>query len=864
MNRNYLKFKLSLFTLISSCYAIFLYSITGCNGKSGGQDDASEITDYVDLFDGDLDTTEEIEFSGCEGAPTPDFLCNPNPPSTLLPPNTTMIDFFVNSDEPATCGWSIGQDPGYQGMTLFSSGQGTREHRTTITGINPDPTIVNEVYIRCEPRTDFVLHLRYRVLSDINPSYPRTGNLWGWWGLRREGLEHCARIDLFLGADFSPEDIKTLRQLNPNILILTSINTVEHADYEDEQLPEDYYLHDVNGNRIEVWPGAYRLNLTKKQVAEYQAHYAYQKILDSDLMIDGCFFDNFFTSQSWLKDDIYGNPVQLDANEDGVEDDPAWLDSAWRDGVFHELHTWRQFMPHAFASGHLPRPPTEEIGSIFNGDSIGFMPADVIEGQKSFATLWTTYNKWWEVGYKPIITMVEASPPDIIAYGYDYQPLEKIPASTLEFARTLYPYMRFGLALTLMNDGYFTYEFGDTWHGNDWWYDELDYDLGFPCGPAERIPIGTPSTTNLVTNGGFEEPLEGSWSLWVKEDAGAVAEVARDTVEFKEGAASARIDVTSAGEGTDWHVNFYQSNRSIEGGVIYDITFWAKSRTPHIISVSMQKGAPDWRNYGLWQRVDLSTEWKKYNFTFEANETASDARIQFAAGTQTGSVWIDDVSIIEHPPDVFKRVFSKGMVILNGTRQRQSFSIESGYRKLVGNQAPLFESLIDDSSANFTGSPEWTETSYDSGLWKASGPFYHNWGEGCHQIDGTTGEAKWTLNIPIDDTYTIDAWWPAAPQSSTWSTRVVYEVVVNGNVISTTVMDQSSEGDQWHLIAEVPLRTSDENFVRIYNDAAGTAIADALYIRSTKRYNDGSPVTQITLEPTDGIILQRDGNSNCP
>ena len=42
--------------------------------------------------------------------------------------------------------------------------------------------------------------------------------------------------------------------------------------------------------------------------------------------------------------------------------------------------------------------------------------------------------------------MFEASPPDQIAYGYDYSPLEKIPASTLEFARTLYPYMRFGLA----------------------------------------------------------------------------------------------------------------------------------------------------------------------------------------------------------------------------------------------------------------------------------------------------------------------------------------------------------------------------------------------------------------------------------
>ena len=34
--------------------------------------------------------------------------------------------------------------------------------------------------------------------------------------------------------------------------------------------------------------------------------------------------------------------------------------------------------------------------------------------------------------------------------------------------------MRFGLALALMNDGFFTYDFGDTGDGSpvDWWYDE--------------------------------------------------------------------------------------------------------------------------------------------------------------------------------------------------------------------------------------------------------------------------------------------------------------------------------------------------------------------------------------------------------
>ena len=58
-------------------------------------------------------------------------------------------------------------------------------------------------------------------------------------------------------------------------------------------------VRDTTGKKIEVWPGSYRLNLTRPEVAEYQAHYACQRMLANQLMYDGCFFDNFMTTQSW-------------------------------------------------------------------------------------------------------------------------------------------------------------------------------------------------------------------------------------------------------------------------------------------------------------------------------------------------------------------------------------------------------------------------------------------------------------------------------------------------------------------------------------------------------------------------------------
>lgn len=779
-------------------------------------------------------------------------LADPDPPSTLLPPQTTTLPFSVRTIRPASCGYSVGTPLNYDSMRPFESGQETTAHQTIIAGLDADPTRVSDVYVRCSSDPDYLLRLKYRSLGRVNPPFPRKGNLWGSSGAAQQGLAHAARIDLYLGASFSPSEIRQLRTLNPNILVLTSINTVENFG-----LPDDYYLKDVHGKRIEVWPGTYRLNLTKRYVAEHQARYAYQRILDSGLMVDGCFFDNFFTSQAWLRADIHGNRVQLDANEDGVEDDPAWLDAAWREGVFYELELWRKLMPHALASGHLPRPPGRDVTAIFNGDSIGFWTADVLEGKKSFVDLWDFYHDWFSTGRTPVIMMTESSPPDQIAYGYDYSPLKNIPPSTLEFARTYYPYVRFGLAFTLMNDGYFAHEFGDTWHGNDWWYDELDYELGYPLGPAVREPLGVTSTANRIDNGSFEEPLEGAWSLYVNTSVGCAATAARDSSEAMDGRASALITITSAGQRTDWHVDFAQRNLSLVGGVRYDLSFWAKADVTRPMGLASQKGSPDWRNYGLSRTVTLSTEWRQYLVSFEANETTNESRIQFFMGAQTGRVWLDDVRLVDHPPDVFRREFTNGVVLLNGTRERQTVKLGPGYNRLRGEQAPRHEYILDDDGLGFSTTGQWQETVYDSGEWKSAGPFYHNWGKSCHQLNDREGKAEWDLALRADDTYTIAAWWPAAPSASAWSRRVVYEVVAGGKVVAATTLDQTSGGDEWHVIASLPLAAADKPVVRVRNEGDGPTIADALHVRSAARYNDGSPAAQVTLEPLDGIILAK-------
>ncbi len=377
-------------------------------------------------------------------------------------------------------------------------------------------------------------------------------------------MAYASRIDLWLGARFTAEQIRELRRLNPNCFILTSINTVENND-----VPDEFFLRDTTGQKIEVWPGAYRLNLTRPEVAQYQARYAYQRMIESGLLYDGCFFDNFMMSQRWLTHDIYDRPVQFDADGDGRPDDKDAFDKAWRAGVFLELQEWRKLMPWALTSGHSQGYPYPEIAAIFNGQGIGFYTTDVIEGKKAFYELWDYYNAWCTVAVKPAITSVESAVPDQIAYGYDYSPQKNTPVSTWNFARDYYPYMRFGLAFTLMSDGYFSHELGDTDHGQDWWYDELDYKLGTPLGPAQRIAMSQAADRELMQNGGFEDDLAGTWSLWCDVKSGCAATAERDMRGQHSGTAAAHITITGAGR--QGGIEFTQAKRSLEQGKSYNL-----------------------------------------------------------------------------------------------------------------------------------------------------------------------------------------------------------------------------------------------------------------------------------------------------
>jgi hypothetical protein len=678
-----------------------------------------------------------------------------------------------------------------------------------------------------------------------------------WWGeyLDTISSSEADQVQLFLAPSFTAAAASSVQSAAPQTPILNSINAIETVQGVPA-VPSSYFLLDINGNPICDWPGNYLLNLTNPTVVQYMAQYAQQQLTQGGFNYNGIFFDNIQTTISNMTSDCNGNPIQISAAGNGVATDPVTLDQEWSAGLYSMLTTFQQLAPTAYISGHISALPAEPRAlAVLDGDTIPFDAVDIREGSLAFGNLWDTYQQWFTQGQQPELSGIQSSPPNQIAYGYGYTPFQSMLASTATFAQTYYPNMRFGLAFALMNNGYSVFDFGDTNSPVAWWYDEYNFSLGSPVTPATLV--GAPSGPNELVNGSFT----GSLTPWNFSVAAGAATVALDTSNSAGGSMSSAHVTVSAPSTDNWQIVLNQVDLSVTAGVEYQVQFWAKADSNILIGVGCQGGAPSYPNYGLSTNVALSTGWNLYSVSFLSNATASDAMVEFWLGNSVANIWIDSVQFIRAPTRLYRRDFSNGVVLLNGTQSTQTFNLESGIERFTGTQAPLYQYIVDDSSSSFSATGNWIIDTFDTGWRKAAGPYYHAWESTLHENDDAAGVAQWNLNIPADGQYTIQVWLPAAPPASTWTQDAVYQVMSGSTVLASTTLNQSTAtgGDQWYTIANVNLTAASAPYLQLTNGATGPLIADAVYVYSTTaRYNNGAAVSSVTLAPMDGILLQRE------
>ena len=103
------------------------------------------------------------------------------------------------------------------------------------------------------------------------------------------------------------------------------------------------------------------------------------------------------------------------------------------------------------------------------------------------------------------------------------------------------------------------------------------------------------------------------------------------------------FEVTNV-DGTEWHVQAFQTPLDLKDGKEYTLTFKAKAEDMREVEVQAGIDEEDWHMIGLQEKVELTKDWKEYKYTFTANDVkANKNRLGFVLGGAKGKVWVKDL-----------------------------------------------------------------------------------------------------------------------------------------------------------------------------------------------------------------------------
>ncbi len=322
----------------------------------------------------------------------------------------------------------------------------------------------------------------YTSASALKSTYPRLANYFLKWEITDSEAIELARWDLVI-LDMevqknSPNQLRKIRSLNPNIIILAYINAVEQIDnpqdYDRAELRNtlanniisSWWLKDASGRKISNWPYNSMLNLTDSaptdpsgnRFNDYLPNFVVNQIKSSGLW-DGVYFDNTWGDISWL------NGGNLDTNNDYQRDDKTMADKAWSLGFTKVLAKTRELAGREFiivGNGRVYEP----YQALLNGSMLESFPSSWENGG-TWAGSMKTYLSLPSQNAVPNVSVINVSNKN----KFDYRRF------------------RFGFTSALMGNGFYSFDYDITDHAQAWWYDEYNIELGTPQSNAYNMLV---------------------------------------------------------------------------------------------------------------------------------------------------------------------------------------------------------------------------------------------------------------------------------------------------------------------------------------------------------------------------------------
>ncbi len=306
------------------------------------------------------------------------------------------------------------------------------------------------------------------VLAVNNRGTPPVANYFLSWDLTETQARALAKYDVvILDMEIQqrrPELLRAIRVWNPSIKLLVYITSQEIRQDANNNagalrrelaagIPESWYLHTSQGERISWWPGTFVLNVTPKApriggeiFTDYLAHFVSSKLLATGLW-DGVFYDNAWDNINHFA----GNDVDTDS--DGQSDVTANID--WQNGMKYLYRKTKEQNPKAIIIGN---GTTRQYQQELNGKML----------ENFAANAWTNTMNTYQANSR----------------GTQAPRVNIINSNTANTGKEDFKNVRFGLGSSLLEDGYFSYDHGDQNHGQTWWYDEYDVALGNALAPS--------------------------------------------------------------------------------------------------------------------------------------------------------------------------------------------------------------------------------------------------------------------------------------------------------------------------------------------------------------------------------------------
>jgi len=301
--------------------------------------------------------------------------------------------------------------------------------------------------------------------------------------------ERLAQWDVLI---LNPDDVVSegislskIRKVNPDIKILVWIpfgqephnSMAISKNIPQENDPDNWFGKTINGQYIKPHWGGHLMNPYKMDFSypKYVLKYIKKNYLDNKLY-DGVMLDVLSEYAPTFASQDY--PQTFDTNEDHVFNDKDNM--LYRQGVNYLLKNLRNDFPDIIITGNGGVPWTADC--FYFDYANGNMHENALgnefgssEWQDDQYSLWEGFQNCMNPNSSSNFKRYHWICVDIRYNRSQTEALNLKKLSDNDLRR-----MRLGLCTALLDDGYFCFDRGDCLHGQLWWFDEYDVDIGLP------------------------------------------------------------------------------------------------------------------------------------------------------------------------------------------------------------------------------------------------------------------------------------------------------------------------------------------------------------------------------------------------